>query len=190
MTRIGLLLPATLLLAACVSESERIAEREAEIKEDIDRIAILAESTSLESRAAARREGAPVMLVKGAPALLYRDYQRTEGAIRQRVHKVQEVPDVQGCVVVSYDVRPDGKTDGFKVESSDPAGVFDQAALRAVLITEYEPMATPPPRQRRAIWFIVARPPRSEFSKLNETIEAERNKRREEQRAACEGPPA
>jgi TonB family protein len=88
---------------------------------------------------------------------------------------------------VSYDVRPDGKTDGFEIEKSDPAGVFDKAALRAVLATEYEPAAGPRPRQRRSLWFIVARPPRSEFSKVNDIVEEQRNKRREEQRVACEG---
>jgi TonB family protein len=189
MTRTGLLILACVLLAACAT-ADRVAEREYDIKQDIDRIPIQAAPTSPEARAAMRRDGQPVMLVKATPALLYRDYQRTEGSIRQRVHYAQEVPDVQGCVVVSYDVRPDGKTDGFTVEKSEPPGVFDRAALRAAVATEYEPATGPRPRQRRAVWFIVARPPRADFSKLNDTIEAERNRERDEQRAACEGPAA
>ena len=186
MIRIGMLLPAALLLSACAAP-ERIAERQDNIKEHIERIPITVANTSAEDRASMRRDGRPVMLVKATPAPLYHDYQSIEGSIQQRVRRAQDVADVQGCVIVSYDVRPDGKTDGFEVEKSDPAGVFDKAALRAALATEYEPAATTRPRQRRAMWFLVARPPRGEFSKLNDVVEEERNKRREEQRVACEG---
>lgn len=187
MTRIGVLLLAALLLSACTSP-ERIAERESEIEEQVHRIPITVANTSAEDRAAMRRDGRPVMLVKATPAPLYRDYQQLKGEIRRYADTtIHEVPDVQGCVVVAYDVRPDGKTDGFEIEKSDPAGVFDKAALRAALATEYEPAAAPGARQRRALWFLVARPPRAAFSKLNDVVEEERNKRREEQRAACEG---
>lgn len=175
---------AAVLLAACTST----AERESAIKEGIDQIKIVAAPTSPQAREAMRRAGQPVMLVKASPGLVYRDYQHMRGAItRQADTTVQEVPDVQGCVVVSYDVLPDGKTDGFEIEKSEPAGVFDKAALRAAFATEYEPAAGPRPRQQRAIWFIVARPPRQAFSKLNDSVEAERNRVREEQRKACEG---
>lgn len=187
MTRTGMLLLGSLLIAACAST----AERENDIKANIDRIKIVAAPTSPEARDAMRRAGQPVMLVKASPGLVYRDFQQLKGEIRRYADTtVQEVPDVQGCVVVSYDVLPDGKTDGFEIEKSEPAGVFDQAALRAAYATEYEPAAGPRPRQQRAIWFIVARPPRQDFSKLNDTVEAQRNRVREQQRAACEGPAA
>jgi TonB family protein len=184
MTSIRVSLLAAVLLAACTSP----AERENAIKEDIDLIKIVSAPTSPEAREAMRRAGQPVMLVKASPALVYRDFGQLKGEIRRYADTtVQEVPDVQGCVVVSYDVLPDGKTDGFEIEKSEPAGVFDKAALRAAYATEYEPAAGARPRQQRAIWFIVARPPRQAFSKLNESVEKERNRVREEQRAACEG---
>lgn len=187
MTTIRVPLLAAVLLAACTST----AQREHDLKQDIDRVKIVTAPTSPEARAAMRRAGQPVMTVKASPALMYRDFQQLQGAIVRRADTtVQEVPDVQGCVVVSYDVLPDGKTDGFEVVKSEPAGVFDKAALRAAYATEYEPAAGPRPRQQRAIWFIIARPPRQEFSKLNDTVEEQRNRVREQQRAACEGPAA
>jgi TonB family protein len=184
MTSIRVSLLAAVLLAACTST----AEREYDIKQDIDRVKIVTTPTTPEAREAMRRAGQPVMTVKASPALVYRDFQQLEGAIvRSADTIVHEVPDVQGCVVVSYDVLPDGKTDGFEIEKSEPAGVFDKAALRTAYATEYEPAAGPRPRQQRAIWFIVARPPRGTISKLNDAIERQRNRTREEQRAACEG---
>lgn len=187
MIRRGSWLVAAGLLTACATAPDGLGDRERDIQQEIDRVPVQAVTTSAETRAAMRRDGRPVMLVRGTPALIYRDFQHAEGAIRQNVHRPQEVPDVQGCVIVSYDVRPDGKTDGFEIERSDPKGVFDKAALRAALATEYEPTQVPPPRQRRALWFLVARPPRTEFSLTNEAVEAERNRKRDEQRAACEG---
>lgn len=188
MTPYRLSLIGSLLLTACAAGPDGLADRERDMKEQVDLIPIEAVRTSGESREAMRRAGKPVMLVRGTPALLYRDYQRPEGMIRAMIHVPQEVPDVQGCVIVSYDVRPDGKTDGFEIESSTPPGVFDRAALRAALATEYEPPAAPLPRQRRALWFLIARPPRAEISRVNEVVEADRNRSREARRAACEGP--
>jgi len=182
----GLLL-ASMLLAACTST----VEREEDIRQNIDRIKIVAAPTTPQARDAMRRAGQPVMTVKGSPGLVYRDFRHVTGAIRRQAEgTVQEVPDVQGCVVVSYDILPDGKTDGFAIEKSEPAGVFDKAALRAAYATEYEPAAGPRPRQQRAMWFIVARPPRQEFSRFNESVEEQRNRVREQQRAACEDPAA
>lgn len=188
MTPLRLSLIGSLLLAACAAGPGELTSPERDMKEQVDLIPIEAVRTLEASREAMRRAGRPVMLVRGTPALLYRDYQQAEGTIRARLHVPQETPDVQGCVVVSYDVRPDGKTDGFEIESSTPPGVFDRAALRAALATEYEPAAAPPPRQRRALWFLIARPPRTQISRVNELVEADRNRRRDEQRAACEGP--
>lgn len=170
------------LLAGCAAGPGDLTSRERDMKEQVDLIPIEAVRTPQESRDAMRRAGRPVMLVRGTPALLYRDYPRPA-----RLHVPQEIPDVQGCVVVSYDVWRDGKTDGFEIENSTPPGVFDRAALRAAVATEYEPPAEPLPRQRRALWFLIARPPRTEISRVNELVEADRNRRRDEQRAACEG---
>ena len=187
MNQVRLTMAGLLLLAGCASGPDGLSSRERDMKEDVDRIPIEAVRTSNESREAMRRAGQPVMVVKASPALVYRDFQQMKGEIRRFADTtVQEVPDVQGCVIVSYDVRPDGKTDGFKIDSSTPPGVFDRAALRAALATEYEPAAAAWPRQRRPLWFLIARPPRAELSRVNDMVEADRNRRREEQRAACE----
>lgn len=181
------LMVGALLLAGCAAGPDGLSSRERDMKEEADRIPIEAVRTSDAAREAMRRAGQPVMVVQGAPAIMYRDYQRAvPGANRSSLHVPQEVPDVQGCVIVSYDIRPDGKTDGFEIDSSTPPGVFDRTALRAALATEYEPATAPRPRQRRALWFLIARPPRAELSRVNDMVEADRNRRREAQRAACE----
>lgn len=170
--------------------------------------------TTPAQREAQRKQGLPVMTVKGQPGYMYRDFLQatmadTFGGVSSPTLKIpQENPDVYGCVTVSFEIRPDGKTDGFEVvkSESDPAGMFDEHALRAVFETEYEPAkgdaagaakaaepaaapdaaAAKPKRYERSIWFLVARPPRAAFSKVNEAVENSRNRRREELRVACE----
>jgi TonB family protein len=46
---------------------------------------------------------------------------------------------VQGEVVVRYDVASDGRVINARIETSDPAGVFDDAALAAVRSWKYNP---------------------------------------------------
>jgi protein TonB len=43
-------------------------------------------------------------------------------------------------VDVSYEVTVDGKVNSVKVLASNPAGVFEKAALRALSRTRYKPM--------------------------------------------------
>jgi len=184
------------LLASCPAIAQggkelTIAERQ--LQNLIATIPIKTAETSPELREKLRSQGQPVMLVLGRPGYLYRDYVRASEQSAPSLRIPQENPDVHGCVTVSFEIRPDGKTDGFEVAKSDPAGMFDKHAVRAVYATEYEPSpatmkAGPAPRHQRSIWFLVARPPRGEFSKLNDAVEDERNKRREVLRAACEGP--
>ena len=170
---------------------------ELELDKVIASIPIHRVPTTPEIRRKQQSKGERVLLVEGRPGYLYRDF--LQASVRSGpanmaqspiLRTPQENPDVYGCVTVSFEIRPDGKTDGFEVVKSEPAGVFDKQALRAVFSTEYEPVAegSARPRHERSIWFLVARPPRSEFSKANKAIEDSRNRRREELREACEGP--
>jgi TonB family protein len=188
------------------NEDRSVADRR--LDEAIGRIPIKAVPTSTEARNEQRSRGERVMLIEGRPGYVYREILHANvlpsgtgapgapGALGRGVlSKPQENPDVYGCVTVSFDIRPDGKTDGFEVVKAEPPRLFDKHALRAVYATEYEPLPpgsaqAPSPRQQRSIFFLVARPPRSEASNLNEAVEDSRNKRREEQRVACEGPGA
>ena len=181
-----------MLLAGCAPGSGglkpgELSSSERYVQERIDRIPIVATPISPAAREEMRRAGRPVMTVSARAAYLYRDAQHPSELDERPYRRQQDVPDVQGCVVVSFDVRSDGKTDGYEIEQSTPPGVFDKAAVRAIFATQYEPATTPWPRQRHALWFLVARPPRAEVSVLSETIEDARNREREAQRANCEG---
>ena len=46
---------------------------------------------------------------------------------------------LQGWVELSYAVAADGKVSNVKVTNSSPAGVFDQAASRAITRLRYQP---------------------------------------------------
>lgn len=164
----------------------QLTDTEREVQESIERIPIEAVKTLPATRERLRAAGRPVMTVEGRPGYLYWDLIGPEQLRNPAFRVPQDRPDVQGCVVVSFEIRPDGRTDKFEIVESDPPGVFDKAALRAAYATEYEP-APPAARHQRALWFLVARPPRSDISRVNEVVEIERNKRREAQRAACEG---
>jgi len=168
---------------------------EAELKqarEQLSRIPITAAKTTRELREQVRSQGRPVPLVQGKVGYIYWDYLVINEM--QRLSTVlRETRDLHGCVVISFEIGPDGKADQFEIVKSEPTGLFDKLALRALHVTEYEPpgpAATPAPKQRhqKATWFLIARPPRTEVSRVNESVEDSRNKRREALRAACEGP--
>jgi TonB family protein len=46
---------------------------------------------------------------------------------------------LNGCVVIAADVRPDGLSDNYEIVDSQPAGVFDDAALRAMNQWRFQP---------------------------------------------------
>jgi len=48
--------------------------------------------------------------------------------------------NVEGWVDVAYSVTADGKVNSVKVLASNPAGVFDKAATRAISRARYKPM--------------------------------------------------
>lgn len=221
-------LPATVL-----GQSDDKSVTELNLEDAIKSIPIQRVPTTPEQREQQRKLGHPVMLVKGRPGYLYRDYLQAQVAdtwlrpATPAMRMPQDNPDVYGCVTVSFEIRPDGKTDAFEVMKSEPPGMFDEHALRAVFATEYEPnrertaqarekeagevaggaergtgkgvkgtdqggeqtapAADAPTRYERSIWFLVARPPRAEFSRVNKVVEDARNRRREELREACEG---
>ena len=197
---------AMLMLAALAIPGLAAAETKS-IEDLVESIPIHAVPTTPEMRQQQRAAGARVLLVEGRPSPIYRDFLTATLPISGMspysapiLNMPQENPDVQGCVTVSFQVRADGKTDQFEVLKSEPKGLFDKQALRAVHSTEYESAteaglteaataAAVAVRHQRSIWFLVARPPRAEFSKVNEVVERSRNRRREEQRAACEGAP-
>ena len=191
---IALALACGFALAAQAADKEEKSFGQRELEKAIESMPILQGQTTPEARARQRAAGQRVMLVEGKPGYVYRDFAKFDvregGRNATTTDRPQENPDVYGCVTVSFDIRPDGKTDGFEVVKAEPAGLFEKHALRAVYATEYEPLAAgaaPAGRQQRSIFFLVARPPRSEISRVNEAVEDSRNKRREEQRAACEG---
>lgn len=193
------------MLAASAAAAQAPAAPEGEgrvaagvkLEQAIASISISRVPTTDERRQKQRAAGQRVMLFEGMPGYVYRDILQghlssTPSMVARPILSIpQENPDVYGCVTVSYDVRPDGKTDGFEIVKSDPPGLFDRHALRAAYESEYEPApGSPVVRVQRSIWFLVARPPRAEFSRLNDTVEAARNKEREARRVACEGPAA
>lgn len=44
----------------------------------------------------------------------------------------------QGCVVLQFTIRPDGKTDDFAILESKPPGVFEKSVINAVYRWEYD----------------------------------------------------
>jgi TonB family protein len=185
--------------ADAADEGKDKSVAEGKLEDLIDSIPVNRVPTTTDSRKKQRSAGQRVMLVEGRPGYLYRDYLQANisglmpGPVSPILRIPQENPDVPGCVTVTFEIRPDGKTDAFEIVKSEPPGVFDQAALRVLYATEYEPRAagsseTPAAvRHQRSIWFLIARARRAEFSKVNEAVEESRNRRREQLRAACEG---
>ena len=47
----------------------------------------------------------------------------------------------EGCVVLQFTVRPDGKTDDFAILESKPPGLFEKSVIGAVYHWEYAPSA-------------------------------------------------
>ncbi|WP_444893987.1 energy transducer TonB [Microbulbifer sp. TRSA001] len=77
-----------------------------------------------ESREAAKQKGEPVPLFSTPP-----------------IYPLQAVEEkIEGFVVVEFNVDVDGQVTDPKVVNSNPAGVFDESALAAVMHTRYEPL--------------------------------------------------
>lgn len=49
----------------------------------------------------------------------------------------------EGCVVLQFTVRPDGKTDDFAVLESRPLGMFEKSVIGAVYQWQYDPTSKP-----------------------------------------------
>ncbi len=49
----------------------------------------------------------------------------------------------EGCVVLQFTVRPDGKTDDFAILESKPIGVFERSVIGAVYRWQYDPSPEP-----------------------------------------------
>lgn len=186
--------------AAAEDKDKDKSVAEGKLDELIENIPVNRVPTTPEFRKKQRSAGQRVMLFEGKPGYMYRDYLQANisgllpGPVSPILRIPQENPDVPGCVTVSFEIRPDGKTDAFEIVKSEPAGKFDRAALRVMYATEYEPAPAAGPtdtvtavRQQRSIWFLVARSQRADFSKVNQAVEESRNRRREQLRAACEG---
>jgi TonB family protein len=189
-----------MLMVAALAVPASAGAESSTLEQLIESIPIHAVPSTPEMRKRQRDAGERVLLVEGRPSPIYRDFLTAMLPISGMspvsapvLHMPQENPDVNGCVTISFQIRADGKTDAFEVMKSEPKGLFDKQALRAVHATEYETAAeagltdaAAEVRHERSIWFLVARPPRAEFSKVNEVVERSRNRKREEQRAACE----
>ncbi|MEM1080118.1 MAG: energy transducer TonB [Pseudomonadota bacterium] len=51
--------------------------------------------------------------------------------------------DVEGLVVLSFEIDPKGRTQDIRVETSEPPGVFDESAVQAVSRWLYKPSSFP-----------------------------------------------
>lgn len=145
------------------------------IEKLLDRAEVNPRRLTPAEREALRARGGPVPLSEGVPW-----YPR---------HDLKE--DVYGCVVVSFEIRHDGRTDGYEVVSANPPGVFDKMALRMMLVTRFEATGraaagAEPQRHRRGVFVLLPRPAPATYSPANKRAEAERNVKRGELRAACE----
>ena len=188
---------AVLLAAGLVAAPAGAAYEATELSEgEREYLAKLAKSlpietvkVSPEAQQRLRQEGKPVLRLLARPKVFYRDMVDAGDAREsfwssRSQGKNESRRDFDGCVIVSFDVLADGKTDQFEIESSSPKGAFDAAALRAAFATEYEPGTTG--RQRKAYWFLIAAPQTKRASSLNEINENNRNRKREEMRKSCE----
>jgi TonB family protein len=62
---------------------------------------------------------------------------------KPRYPKVLQEAGMQGCVLVSFVIRDDGRAEQYKVEDSVPAGMFDQSAIASLTEWRFEPPARP-----------------------------------------------
>jgi TonB family protein len=62
---------------------------------------------------------------------------------KPRYPKVLQEAGMQGCVVVSFAIREDGRAEQYKVEDSVPAGMFDQSAIASLTEWRFEQPARP-----------------------------------------------
>lgn len=165
-----------LALAACATiavAEEDVARWTASERETVERVlnATTVEKvpTDVEYREHLRSHGFPVMTYAGR--VVYP---------REQVRK-----NVQGCVLVEFMIRADGKTDEFEILKSEPEGVFDKLALQVIYATEFEPIETAK-RHRYPVTFFLGRPLLRQHSLLNGLEDAKREKRRAELVRKCE----
>lgn len=71
-----------------------------------------------------------------------------------RYPKQLAMKGVQGCVVVTFQIRADGRGDLYRIIDSQPAGVFDAVALQALAQWKFDP-AQPAGRYAESINFEV-----------------------------------
>jgi TonB family protein len=148
-------------------------EQRATIDKVLKRASVVAQKLPPRDVDAQRARGGPVALTRGVPQ--YPRYDLDE--------------DAYGCVRVSFDILPNGKTDGFEVVQADPPGVFDTLAMGVVMATDFEkaPSGTGTRRHEKSVFVLVPRPVPAVYSRLNQRNQDERDARRAVLRAACEG---
>jgi TonB family protein len=148
-------------------------QQRATIEKVLKRASIVGQRLPPRDVDAQRARGGPVALTRGVAQ--YPRYDLEE--------------DVYGCVQVSFDILPNGKTDGFEVVRADPPGVFDTLAMGVVMATDFEkaPSGTGIRRHQKSVFVLVPRPVPALYSRLNQRNQDERDARRAVLRAACEG---
>ncbi|WP_428309686.1 energy transducer TonB [Hydrocarboniphaga sp.] len=87
---------------------------------------------------------------------------------------------VQGCVVVTFQIRADGRGDLYRIIDSQPAGVFDAVALQALAQWKFDPMQ-PAGRYAESINFEVEGVKPQAFKACVETPKYEELNERHEQ---------
>jgi TonB family protein len=152
-------------------------EQRQKIEKVLSRASVGTRRPRIHEQDAQRASGGPVVL--------------KEGVLQFPRYRIDE--DVYGCVVVSFEILPDGKTDQFEVVRADPPGIFDEAAMRLMLVTEFEkpaPVAAGAarPRHPRSVFVLMPQSLRTEYTSMNQRDEDERDKARAGLRAACETP--
>ena len=169
-----------LMLATMVPDVAAAEEATALTSEQLEQVfkliknaKVATDKTTPEQQAQMRASGRPVEMLRGEPKF-------AESKLDQ---------DVYGCVVVSFEILHDGKTDEFEVVKASRPGMFDMLAMRAVMATEFEPpqaASGPRPRHRKAILVLIPQPPPKQHSLLNERILSEREAKRDALRTQCE----
>ena len=77
---------------------------------------------------------------------------------------------VQGCVTVSFDVLPDGRTDNYEVLDSKPQGVFVKTTLLALKDWRF-PERQEPIRTQQKITYTLVNQPEGELPECDRSPE-------------------